>query len=92
MKPIYRCEYCDKMGTEEDILEHEETCTYNYNKKSCPTCKHAENRLLKYTCKIGKEIPEGQMYVGCGKYEWDEIDHAHTNPVTFNNLFGGIFG
>ena len=33
MKPIYRCEYCDFTGIEEDVLKHEETCNKNYNLK-----------------------------------------------------------
>ena len=37
MKAIYRCEYCDVTGTEEEIREHEEGCFKNYNKKSCLT-------------------------------------------------------
>lgn len=92
MKQIFRCEYCDKMGTEEDILKHEEECIYNYTKRACYTCKNAENKVFKYSCKLGKEIPEGKIYIGCDKYEWDEEDHAHKDPVKFNNLFGGIFG
>ena len=53
MKPVFKCDYCDKMGTEEEIREHEEKCTENYDKKSCYTCKHRgrlimENKLCKY--------------------------------------------
>lgn len=92
MKPIYRCEYCDKMGTKEDILKHEEECIYNYTKRSCYTCKHAEAKVYKYTCKLDIEIPEGRIYTGCSQYEWDEKDNAHKDPVKFNSLFGGLFG
>lgn len=92
MKPIYRCEYCDKMGVEEEIMKHEETCLFNYTRKSCSTCKFKETKGFNYKCANGKDIPEGQMYVGCDKYEWDEIDHTHLNPTAFNSLFGGIFG
>ena len=92
MKPIFRCEYCDKMGTEEDILKHEEECLYNYTKRACYTCKHAEAKVHKYNCKLDKEIPEGKIYTCCDKYEWDEVDHTHPNPIAFNNLFGGMFG
>lgn len=92
MKPIFRCEYCDKMDVEEEVLKHEKECIYNYTKRSCFTCKHAENKITRFNCKAGKDIPEGQQFVNCEKYEWDEIDHAHPNPTAFNNLFGGIFG
>ena len=32
MKPLFMCEYCDKIGVAEEIEIHEETCIYNYNK------------------------------------------------------------
>ena len=92
MKPIYRCEYCDKMDVEEEILKHEAKCMYNHTHRSCFTCKNAENKITRFACRAGKDIPEGQQYTNCEKYEWDGIDHAHPNPVSFNNLFGRIFG
>ena len=42
MKPLFRCEYCDKIGVEEEIIQHEQTCINNYTKRSCYTCLHAE--------------------------------------------------
>ena len=92
MKPIFRCEYCDKMDVEEEILKHEKECIYNRTKRSCLTCKYAENKITRVDCAVGQEIPDGQQFVNCNKYEWDGIDHAHPNPTAFNNLFGGIFG
>lgn len=92
MKAIYRCDFCDKTGTAEEIMQHEESCLYNYNKRSCMTCKFAENKITKFNCTAGKEIPEGQMFTGCDKYEWDKIDHAKACSSTLTNLFGGLFG
>lgn len=92
MKHLFRCEYCDKIGVAEEITEHESACVHNYNKKSCFTCKHAENKITKFLCKAGKDIPEGQMFENCTIYEWDEKNHTSRNPVPFNNLFGGLFG
>ena len=92
MKSIFRCEYCDKMDVEEEILKHEAECVYNRTRRSCTTCKHAENKITRFICKAGKELPEGQQFIHCEKYEWDEIDHAHPNPTAFNTLFGGLFG
>ena len=91
MKPIFRCEYCDKMDIEEEILKHEKLCMYNRTQRSCLTCKHHENQMIRITCDAGIEIPDGQQFINCGKYEWDEVDHASKNPVHFNNLFGGLF-
>lgn len=92
MKQIFRCEYCDKMDVEYEILKHETICPFNRLSRSCMTCKHAENKITKFVCKQGKEVPEGQQYTDCDMYVWDEIDHAHPNPTVFNSLFGGIFG
>lgn len=92
MKPIFRCEYCDKMGVEEEIAPHEETCMHNYNKKSCYTCKYAENKITKFNCTFGKSIPEGKIFEFCDFYDWDEKDHTTRNPTAFNTLFGGLFG
>lgn len=92
MKQIYRCDFCDKIDVAEEIMKHEVNCLFNYKRKSCSTCKHAENKLMRYNCKVGKDIPEGQMIIECDRYEWDTIDHTHPNPTAFNNLFGGIFG
>lgn len=92
MKPLFRCEYCDKIGVEEEITQHEQTCVNNYTKRSCYTCKHAENKVTHFNCKCGQEIPEGKIFEFCSSYEWDGKDHTTRNPVPFNNLFGGIFG
>lgn len=92
MKQIFRCDFCDKIDVAEEIMKHEVNCLFNYKRKSCSTCKHAENKIKRYDCNVGKEIPEGQMIIDCDKYEWDKVDHTHSNPIAFNNLFGGIFG
>ena len=92
MKPLFRCEYCDKIGTEEELIKHENECINNYTKRSCTTCKHAENKITKFNCKLGKAIPEGKFFEFCESYEWDEKDRTSRNPVPFNNLFGGLFG
>ena len=42
MKPVFKCEYCTFMGTEEEVKTHEDTCANNYDKKSCFTCQHRE--------------------------------------------------
>ena len=92
MKQIFRCEYCDFTGVEEEVLNHEETCLHNYKRKSCSTCEFKEIKGLNYKCTNGKDIPEGQMYTGCDKYERDEKSHLYRLNAPFNNLFGGIFG
>lgn len=92
MKQVFRCEYCDHMGTEEDVLSHEQDCLWNRNKRTCATCKKCDRGFLTYKCNDGKEIPDGQMFVNCDIYEWDEVGHATKHPVATNSMFGGLFG
>jgi hypothetical protein len=89
MKQLFRCEYCDQTGTAEEIQKHEEECMYNYNKRSCWTCKHAEVCLPTVTCKAGKEIPKDNYIKNCDRYENDGKDH--TKPSAAKYLFGGLF-
>lgn len=91
MKPVFKCDYCSKMGTEEEIEKHELECFDNYDRKSCYTCTHKSlgkvtNNMITYECKLGKEIPEGKIFEFCPQYERNENNHI------FTNLFGGIFG
>ena len=87
MKQLFRCEYCSETGVEEEIRAHEETCLWNYNKRSCWTCKHAEKLVMNITCNGGVDLEKGKYMEGCSKYEWDEKNH--TTPATVKSLFGG---
>ena len=90
MKPVFKCDYCSKMGTEEEIREHEPKCTDNYDRKSCYTCTHKKlepgDEQWFYKCKLGKEILEGKIFEFCPQYERKE------KPETITNLFGDLFG
>lgn len=92
MKPVFKCDYCSKMGTEEEIREHEPICTDNYDRRSCYTCVHKNigrnsKGDLRYECKAGQEIPEGKIFEFCRSYERKE-----STGHLFSNLFGGLFG
>lgn len=91
MKPVFKCDYCSKMGTEDEIREHEPVCMNNYNRKSCHTCVHkkisSKNGKYSYSCKSGKEIPEGQLFEFCDSYERKE---KSDNPLA--SLFSDILG
>ena len=90
MKPVFKCEYCNQMVTEDEIREHEPTCIDNYDRKSCFTCVHkcikSKDGKWYYECKLGKEIPEGKIFEFCPLYKRKE----KTNNLV-DNLFGGIF-
>lgn len=92
MKPVFKCDYCKFMGTEEEVKKHENDCQDNYDRKSCYTCTH---RITNFTdgiptfeCKMKINIPKGKIIAFCDSYERkDKSD----NPLTelFENLFGG---
>lgn len=90
MKPVFKCDYCSKMGTEEEIKEHEPKCVDNYDRKSCYTCVHKmtkpNGRQWHYECKVGNEIPEGKIFEFCPQHERKE------KAETITNLFGDLFG
>lgn len=88
MKQLFRCEYCTETGTEDEIREHEEACLWNYNKRTCYTCKHADRKVMKFTCNADRVIEEGKYIEGCGSWEYDEKNHATKN--VFGDIFGGF--
>ena len=91
MKPVYRCEYCGHMGTEDEVREHEVNCYHNYDRRSCWTCKHKDPKnLLRFKCMLGTEIPEGKLYEFCGKYERDVKEAPKTADNIFRSLFGSL--
>lgn len=90
MKQLFRCEYCTEVGTEEEIVKHEQECIYNYNRRSCFTCAHKKGNYLAITCDLGRELESGKYMEGCSKYEWDEKNHTGKNAFG-GNLFGGLF-
>lgn len=90
MKPVFKCDYCSKMGTEEEIREHELNCKNNYDRKSCYTCIYQittfKDNQVCYECKNGKEIPQGKFIEFCSSYERNEKGN---NPLS--DLFGGFW-
>lgn len=84
MKPVFKCDYCSHMGTEEEIKEHEITCIYNYDRKSCYTCTHKKYASKGFECKNGITLPEGKIYEFCDSYERKE------HPNDFSGIFGDI--
>lgn len=91
MKPVFKCDYCNFMDTEDKVIEHEPTCIENYDRKSCYTCVNKRIKVkdgkVSYTCEDGTDIPEGKIFEFCPKYERKE---SSGDPLT--NLFGDLFG
>lgn len=88
MKQAFICDYCNFIGTEKAVKEHEPKCMENYTRRSCYTCKHADAAwfLNIARCKLGKEIPHGKIYEFCPSYE-RKIEDNDSNLCT--GLFGG---
>ena len=86
MKPAFKCDYCSKMGTEEEIREHEPKCFDNYDRRSCYTCKHktlqGAFKDCNYECEAGIEIPKGKLLEFCDSYERKE------KPTNLGDIFG----
>ena len=90
MKQVFRCDYCDFIGTKEEVEEHELKCIYNYDRRSCLTCKHAKYKnLSSYECDADMNVPEGSIYEFCKLYEGREKPKYKFNS---KDLFGGFFG
>jgi len=88
MKPVFKCDYCTFMGTEEEVKEHEPKCMDNYDRKSCYTCIHKQfNGVKGFKCNCGIEIPEGKIYEFCPSYERKERSN-----YDLGNIFGEILG
>lgn len=86
MKQIYKCEYCNYIGTKEDLEKHERDCIYNYNNKNCTTCLNATYVGLNVECKHGKDIPIGKMYMNCELYERKE-----NRTISLNDSISGVY-
>ena len=89
MKQLFRCEYCSETGTEDEISEHEKTCLWNYDKRSCWTCQYAEAGFTTIKCTNGVNLEAGKYMEGCSKYKYNVKDHAKKS--SFSNIFGGGF-
>lgn len=94
MKPVFKCEYCNKMGTEAEIKEHEPICHDNYDRRSCFTCKFKQSKMVDgkfiFTCENNIEIPEGQLFEFCKSYERKEKTKYDFGSA--GNIFGTLFG
>ena len=88
MKPAFKCDYCDFIGTEQEVIKHEVECSENYNRRSCYTCKHRGYTSLNFSCGCGIDIPEGKILEFCHKYEREEENKDPLDDF-MNLMFGG---
>lgn len=92
MRPVFKCDYCKFMGAEEEVKAHELECMDNYDRKSCYTCQNRGklsivNKLVKYECCKGIDIPEGKIFEFCGSYKRRE-----NPPDVVSHFMTDLFG
>lgn len=44
MREVFKCDYCNYIGTAEEVAEHEKVCLNNPDVKCCYNCQHAYRR------------------------------------------------
>lgn len=91
MQPVFKCDYCKFMGTEEEVKEHEIACMDNYDRRSCYTCQHkgkisVVNGLVKYECINDIDVPEGKIFEFCNSYKRKEKSNG-----LFDSVIGNLF-
>lgn len=96
MKPVFKCDYCTFMGTEEEVKKHEPKCIDNYDRKSCETCVHKEGTKYTdsgwiYECGVGVNVPVNCTYEFCSEYKKKEKSTI-LSDILVNGLFGGFRG
>lgn len=91
MKPVFKCDYCSRMDTEQKIKEHEPNCIGNYDRKSCYTCVNSDVKIKNgefvYECEVGKQVPTGKIFEFCDSYVRKE-----KSVNKYGNLFDGWLG
>lgn len=91
MKIVYKCDWCDQTGTEDEILEHEKTCIHNKTLHSCFTCGNCKHKsLLEFCCKAGKQIPKGSYFEQCKTWTDGKLEPMKTDAISdlLNVLLG----
>lgn len=55
MKEVFKCDYCNYIGTKEEVKEHERKCLSNPDVKCCYNCQYAYRSP--YIISVGFEKP-----------------------------------
>lgn len=68
MKEVFKCDYCNYIGTAEDVAEHEKVCLNNPDVKCCYNCQYAHKRGY-----IISGLLSPDMYT-CSHHDATELD------------------
>lgn len=58
MKPVFKCEYCNFIGTKEAVEEHEKVCIDNPEVKCCQNCRYAYEDAYSISSGFDKLTPK----------------------------------
>lgn len=87
MKPLYKCDWCDHIGTELEMRDHEATCVYNKNLRHCFTCGLNSGAFGVVKCDKGVELPKGQYMRYCSLWEEKEQDPNSSETDNILKMF-----
>lgn len=91
MISLYKCDYCNFIGSEEEVYKHENICEHNPSRLNCSSCQYSSFKTMKqYKCTLRpeREIPENQEFINCPDHSIRE--YPHTMKDIMGNIFGGL--
>lgn len=84
MKPVFKCEYCNFIGTKETVEEHEKICINNPAVKWCQNCMYA--RENPYTISFGFDAA-ATKYMCMYRLSTDNSNVLYTgDPIPEENI------
>lgn len=90
MISLYRCDYCDFIGSSEEVIQHETTCIKNPARCSCNYCEYAffpTSKTVK--CDLNKEkIDDNHILINCDAFK--AKDFSNPFKTLSDILFKGV--
>jgi hypothetical protein len=70
-KKTYRCEHCKEYASDswKHVFNHEKSCNYNINNKTCKTCSKSDDGKADEYCRTAAI---GHIFQECC-FEWEEL-------------------
>jgi len=71
------CDFCKRVGTKNEIKDHEDCCVFNLKNKTCYTCKYSIEKGALYSgfykdCKINLNFEYAKDNGNCKGWEWEK--------------------
>ena len=68
MKQVFKCDYCNFMGIQDVVAEHEKTCTSNPKCICCSNCRYKRGTIFQ-SCVKGRSTPLLTNIYNCPDFE-----------------------